>query len=94
MKTAAKPIEKVKKPATDLPALHSDVRKAEERLAKLSEMRAKLSARMADPALYEAARKADLDQFTAKFAELEEAEHRAEALWLEAQERLEAAEAG
>ena len=94
VKTAAKPIEKVKKPATDLPALHSDVRKAEERLAKLSEMRAKLSARMADPALYEAARKADLDQFTAKFAELEEAEHRAEALWLEAQERLEAAEAG
>ena len=94
VKTAAKPIEKVKKPATDLPALRSDVRKAEERLAKLSEMRAKLSARMADPALYEAARKADLDQFTAKFAELEEAEHRAEALWLEAQERLEAAEAG
>ena len=94
VKTAAKPIEKAKKTVTDLPALRSDVRKAEERLAKLSEMRAKLSARMADPALYEAARKADLDQFTAKFAELEEAEHRAEALWLEAQERLEAAEAG
>ena len=94
VKTAAKPIEKAKKTVTYLPALRSDVRKAEERLAKLSEMRAKLSARMADPALYEAARKADLDQFTAKFAELEEAEHRAEALWLEAQERLEAAEAG
>jgi ATP-binding cassette subfamily F protein 3 len=59
---------------------------------KLSEMRIKLSERMADPALYEAARKAELDQWTAKFAELEAAEHRAEALWLEAQERLEAAE--
>ncbi len=90
-KTATKPVEKAKKPVIDLPALRSDVRKAEERLAKLSEMRAKLSARMADPALYDATRKADLDQFTAKFAELEQAEHRAEALWLEAQERLEAA---
>ena len=94
VKTAAKPVEKAKKTVTDLATLRSEVRKAEERLAKLSEMRAKLSARMADPALYDAARKADLDQFTAKFAELEEAEHRAEALWLEAQERLEAAGAG
>ena len=94
VKTAAKPVEKAKKTVTDLATLRSEVRKAEERLAKLSEMRAKLSARMADPALYDAAHKADLDQFTAKFAELEEAEHRAEALWLEAQERLEAAGAG
>jgi len=91
VKTAAKPVEKAKKPVTDLPALRTEVRKAEERMAKLSEMRAKLSDRMADPALYEADRKADLDQLTAKFAELEAAEHRAEALWLEAQERLEAA---
>jgi len=91
VKTVAKPVEKAKKPSTDLPALRTEVRKAEERLAKLSEMRARLSDRMADPALYEADRKADLDQFTAKFAELEAAEHRAEALWLEAQERLEAA---
>ena len=91
VKTAAKPVEKAKKPVTDLAALRTEVRKAEERMAKLSEMRAKLSDRMADPALYEAARKADLDQLTAKFAELEAAEHRAEALWLEAQERLEAA---
>ncbi|NGM46881.1 ABC-F family ATP-binding cassette domain-containing protein [Rhodobacter sp. SGA-6-6] len=90
-KTVTKPAEKPKKPVTDLAALRTEVRKAEERLAKLSEMRAKLSDRMADPALYDADRKADLDQFTAKFAELEAAEHRAEALWLEAQERLEAA---
>ena len=92
-KAAAKPVERPKKPVTDLAALRSEVRKAEERLAKLSEMRAKLSDRMADPALYDAGRKADLDQLTAKFAELETAEHRAEALWLAAQERLEAGEA-
>ena len=91
-KNAAKPFEKAKKPVADVAALRSEVRRAEERLMKLSEMRIKLSERMADPALYEAARKAELDQWTAKFAELEAAEHRAEALWLEAQERLEAAE--
>jgi ATP-binding cassette subfamily F protein 3 len=91
-KNAAKPVEKAKKPVVDVAALRSEVRRAEERLMKLSEMRIKLSERMADPALYEAARKAELDQWTAKFAELEAAEHRAEALWLEAQERLEAAE--
>ncbi len=91
-KSAAKPVEKAKKPVADVAALRSEVRRAEERLMKLSEMRIKLSERMADPALYEAARKAELDQWTAKFAELEAAERRAEALWLEAQERLEAAE--
>ena len=93
VKAAPKAVEKPAKTSReDLLALKAEVRKAEERLAKLSEMRAKLSEKMADPALYEAARKAELDQWTAKFAELEEAEHRAEALWLEAQERLEAAE--
>jgi ATP-binding cassette subfamily F protein 3 len=91
-KTGPRPAEKPRKSASDLSTLRSEVRRAEERLAKLSEMRAKLSDRMADPALYDASRKAELDQWTAKFAELEAAEHRAEELWLEAQERLEAAE--
>jgi ATP-binding cassette subfamily F protein 3 len=55
------------------------------------EMRDKLAEKLADPGLYDEARKVELEQWTIKFAELEEAEHRAEALWLEAQARLEAA---
>jgi len=92
VKDAPKPVEKPRKTSRDeVLSLRSEVRKCEERLAKLSEMRVKLQDKLADPALYDEARKADLAQWTAKFAELEQAEAKAEALWLEAQERLEAA---
>ncbi|MEF3047401.1 ABC-F family ATP-binding cassette domain-containing protein [Pseudotabrizicola sp. L79] len=85
--------EKPKKAGRDeLLALRADLRKCEDRLAKLAEMRAKLSAILADPALYEDARINELESWTRKFAELEEAEHKAEALWLEAQEKLDTAE--
>ena len=94
-KPAPKPAEKPKTvPREALAALRADVRKCEERLEKLGEMRAKLQERMADPSLYDEARKADLANYTAKFTELEDAERRAETLWLEAQEALEAAQAG
>ena len=94
-KSASKPAEKPKTvPREALAALRADVRKCEERLEKLGEMRAKLQERMADPSLYDEARKADLANYTAKFTELEEAERRAETLWLEAQEALEAAQVG
>ncbi|MCB6177280.1 ABC-F family ATP-binding cassette domain-containing protein [Rhodobacter sp. Har01] len=90
VKTTAKPSEKNSKSAKeDLAALRAEVRKCEDRLAKLSDMRAKLSEKLADPALYTPARKPDLDALTAKAAELQEAEHRAEALWITAHERLE-----
>jgi ATP-binding cassette, subfamily F, member 3 len=79
--------------APDLSALRTELRRAEDRLAKLAEMRVKLQARLADPDLYDAARKAELAQWTAKFAELEEAEARAETLWLAAQEALDSAAA-
>ncbi|MCX7646597.1 MAG: ATP-binding cassette domain-containing protein [Rhodobacteraceae bacterium] len=79
------------RPARDrIAALRAEVRKAEERVARIAEMREKLSARLADPALYEAGRAGDLALWQRKFAEAEEAIARAEALWLEAQERLEA----
>ncbi|WP_461308219.1 ABC-F family ATP-binding cassette domain-containing protein [Albidovulum sp.] len=77
-----------------LAALRAEVRRCEERIARLAEMREKLSAKLAEPALYEAGRADELAQWNRKFAELEQAEHRAEALWLAAQERLDAAEAG
>ncbi|WP_435259204.1 ABC-F family ATP-binding cassette domain-containing protein [Thioclava sp. FR2] len=93
-KPAAKPTERPKKPGRDeVLALRADLRKCEDRLAKLSEMRAKLSAILADPALYDDSRIGELEGWNRKFAELEEAEQRAESLWLDAQEKLDAAEA-
>jgi len=71
-------------------ALRAEVRKAEERLEKLATMRAKLAAIMADPTLYEDRRRTDLESYNRKFAELEDAEGKAEALWIAAQDRLEA----
>ncbi|MBE2275725.1 MAG: ABC-F family ATP-binding cassette domain-containing protein [Rhodobacteraceae bacterium] len=90
-KPAPKPEKPKKAGREEMLALRAEVRRCEERLGKLSEMRTKLSEKMADPGLYDEARKVELEQWTIKFAELEEAEHRAEALWLEAQARLEAA---
>ncbi len=77
-------------PQTTRKVLESDLRKAEARLEKLAEMRAKLDEKLADPALYEPARARDLAAWQAKYAELETATERAETLWLEAQERLDA----
>ena len=93
-KEAAKPVEKPKKAGRDeVLALRSDVRKCEDRLSKLTEMREKLQEKLADPELYDETKKQDLAVWTAKFAEVEDAMGRAETLWLEAQEKLEAAEA-
>ena len=87
--------EKAQKRASrdEILALRAEVRKAEERIEKLAAMRDKLSAILADPTLYEDARRADLESYNRKFAELEDAERKAESLWLEAQDRLDQAEA-
>ena len=85
---AAKP---KRAPRDTLLALRADVRKCEERVGKLAEMHEKLSAKLADPTLYDADRVADLEVWNRKYSELEEAMEKAEALWLEAQERLEGA---
>jgi ATP-binding cassette subfamily F protein 3 len=74
-------------------ALRAEVRRCEDRVAKIEEMRSKLQDKLADPALYEAARADDLAVWNRKYAEVEEGLEKAEALWLAAQERLEAAEA-
>ena len=80
------------KPATPpRQSLQAELRKAEARLDKLAEMRARLDEKLADPALYEPARARDLAEWQAKYAELDSATERAEALWMEAQERLDAA---
>jgi ATP-binding cassette subfamily F protein 3 len=60
-------------------------------LAKLNDMRDKLAKKLADPALYEDARKGELATWNAKYAEVMVALDKAEAMWLTASEKLEAA---
>ncbi|SNS44154.1 ABC-F family ATP-binding cassette domain-containing protein [Tropicimonas sediminicola] len=72
--------------------LRSDLRKCEQRVEKLSEMRETLAERLADPSVYDEANRDRLDLWQKKFAEVEEAMERAEALWMDAAERLEAAQ--
>jgi ATP-binding cassette subfamily F protein 3 len=78
----------------DLAALRAEVRRCEERVAKLEEMRGRLAALLADPRLYDPGRRADLDQANRKYAEVVAALDRAEALWLGAEQALEKAQAG
>lgn len=94
VKVAAKPIEKPKKASRDeMLVLKADVRKCEDRLAKLNDMRDKLATKLADPDLYEDTRKGELETWNRKYAEVMEALDKAEALWLSAQEKMELANA-
>jgi len=90
----AKPAPPARKPADRgaLGPLRVELRRCEERVARLEEMRGKLDAVLADPALYEPARREELAGWHRKSAELAEGLARAEALWLAAAEALERAE--
>jgi ATP-binding cassette subfamily F protein 3 len=76
----------------ELLALKAEVRRGEERIAKLEDMRGKLATKLADRALWDEPDKAAVWQ--KKYAEVMEGLDRAEALWMAAVERLEAAEKG
>jgi ATP-binding cassette subfamily F protein 3 len=76
---------------SDVAALRADLRRCEDRLEKLTAMRATLDRRLADPGLYDPARSAEAEVLRAKSAELAEALDRAEALWLAAAARVETA---
>ncbi len=94
-KTAAKPAKAPapKRASRDqILELRAATRRAEERVEKLTEMLGKLDAIMADPATYDDAYEAE--KWGRKHAEASQAMIRAEALWLEALEQLEAAERG
>ncbi len=73
--------------------LRGDLRSCEARLQKLAEMRDKLARKLADPGMYEPERIGEAEVWQRKYAEVMEALDRAEALWMAAAERLEAAEA-
>ncbi len=91
-KITTKPVEKPKKIGRDdMLALRAEVRKCEDRLAKINEMRDRLAKKLADPELYEPARIGELETWNKKYGEVMEALDRAEAMWLAAQEKLEAA---
>jgi ATP-binding cassette, subfamily F, member 3 len=71
--------------------LQAEVSKCEQRVAKLEEMRVRLEGRLADPKLYQSAEKGVFEGLQAKSVELKAAIDKAEALWLEAVEKLDTA---
>ncbi|WP_296763601.1 ABC-F family ATP-binding cassette domain-containing protein [Sediminimonas sp.] len=73
-------------------ALRAELRKCEDRLEKLGQMSEKLVSRLADPALYEDGRADEAAVWQKKYAELRDAQARAEDLWLRAQDKLERAQ--
>ncbi len=91
-KPTEKPKPKAERPSRDaILALRAEVRKCEERLAKLNDMRDKLAVKLARPELYDSPGEAVVWQ--KKYAEVMEGLDRAESLWIKAAEKLEAAEA-
>ena len=85
--------EKPKRPSREaILILRQDVRKCEERLEKLQVMQDKIATKLADPALYDDAQAGAMESWQKKYAEVMEGLDRAEALWLAAQEKLDAAE--
>ena len=91
-KPKEKPV-KVAKPVgrEQILSLRSDLRKAEARVEKLTDMQDKLAKKLADPDLYDDARHEELAVWNKKYAEVMEAMERAEGLWMAAQERLDEA---
>ncbi len=80
-----------KPPREAMAALKADLRKCEDRLQKLNEMRDRLAKKLADPELYE--RPGEAAVWQKKYAEVMEALDKAEALWMAAAEKVEMAEA-
>ncbi len=91
MATPRKKEEAKPKPKVNKQALQSEVGKAEERVSKLEDMRQKLETRFADPEFYQKASKDELEKWHIKHAEVLEGLKRAESLWEQALEKLEAA---
>ena len=87
------PVKPARPSRDEVLALKAEVRKGEERVNKINEMRDKLAKKLADPALYEDARKGELETWNKKYAEVMEALERAEAIWMAALEKLERAQA-
>jgi ATP-binding cassette subfamily F protein 3 len=89
---AKAPAPKPKRQAREiLLALRADVRKCEERIEKLNTMRDRISAKLADPTIYDDVRLGDMEHWQRKYAEVMDGLDRAETLWMAALDRLEKA---
>ncbi|AJE47368.1 ABC-F family ATP-binding cassette domain-containing protein [Celeribacter indicus] len=85
-----KPAPKPRRASRDeILALRAEVRKCEDRVEKLTDMSEKLQVKLANPELYED--KAAAVVWQKKYAEVSEAMARAEAMWMDALEKLETA---
>ena len=73
-------------------ALRADVRKCEERVGKLNEMRDKLAKKLADPALYDEDAGNQAEPWQRKYSEVMNALDRADEMWMKALEKLEKAQ--
>jgi ATP-binding cassette subfamily F protein 3 len=71
--------------------LEAEVARCEARMAKLEEIRSRIDARLSNPLLYNRGDVEEIAQLRRKRAEVEAGLERAEALWLTAMERLDAA---
>ncbi|WP_454276401.1 ABC-F family ATP-binding cassette domain-containing protein [Roseovarius sp. MBR-154] len=91
-KPAPKPKpETPKRPSRDaILRLRQEVKKCEQRVEKLTEMEGKVAKKLADPTIYDDVH--GVTEWQKKYAEIEDGLALAERLWLEALERLEAAE--
>ncbi|MCF6315298.1 MAG: ATP-binding cassette domain-containing protein [Marinosulfonomonas sp.] len=72
-------------------AMRADVRKCEERVGKLNEMRDKLAKKLADPALYDEDAGNRAEPWQRKYSEVMNALDRADDMWMKALEKLEKA---
>jgi ATP-binding cassette subfamily F protein 3 len=93
-KDKPKPVKTAKPSREAIQALRADVRKGEERVKKINDMRDKLAKKLADPALYEDGKAGELATWNKKYAEVMDALERAEAIWMAALEKLEKAQNG
>ena len=92
-KQRAKPAAPVRRVSqAEVLELRAELRKAEARMAKLEEMRDELARRLGDPKVYEDHMTTKREVWQAKYSEVMDALDKAEALWIKAAERLEAAE--
>ncbi|SMP10139.1 ABC-F family ATP-binding cassette domain-containing protein [Shimia sagamensis] len=92
-KSKSKPKPAAKKASRDdIQALRSEARKSEQRVVKINEMADKLAKKLADPTLYEDEKLGEMAVWQKKYAEVRDAQDRAEELWMKALEKLEKAE--
>ena len=92
-KSKSKPKPAAKKASRDdIQTLRSEARKSEQRVVKINEMADKLAKKLADPTLYEDEKLGEMAVWQKKYAEVRDAQDRAEELWMKALEKLEKAE--